>query len=301
MNNHNVCVRSVLAVATLATCCPVRAAVIPWGNSPEQIGIRSGPETETAGPLTFAVSPIGTLFVADSVNGQVKEFGPDGRFQRIVANECHPTSLAFDTEGNLLTLEGHSIAIVGKDGVALRKIQIPESVPLVEGYAQDVFAEGDLVGVADPDQRVHMFGIDDQKPAASRSVLRGRTAPGGGRAMTRILGPTEAAIMATGLTGSTDATAMARIAAGSGEKLGAVLYRGPAGASGLFVEVERIRGAGVGLSVCRVNGGSVTNSLDLPNDYHTTVYKKFEALPDGTVWQMRTTPDGVEFQRMELK
>ena len=36
------------------------------------------------------------------------------------------------------------------------------------------------------------------------------------------------------------------------------------------------------------------------NDYFTTVYRKFDVRPDGTVWQMRTTPDGVAFTRLEV-
>ena len=40
--------------------------------------------------------------------------------------------------------------------------------------------------------------------------------------------------------------------------------------------------------------------LELPNDYFTTVYRKFDVRPDGTVWQMRTTPDGVAFTRLEV-
>ena len=39
--------------------------------------------------------------------------------------------------------------------------------------------------------------------------------------------------------------------------------------------------------------GELLEAFSLPNDYFTTVYKKTEIAPDGSVFQMLTTPEGV--------
>jgi hypothetical protein len=45
--------------------------------------------------------------------------------------------------------------------------------------------------------------------------------------------------------------------------------------------------------------GDGAATVELPNSYFTTIYKKFE-VRDGQVYQMLTTPAGVEFSTRRL-
>ena len=87
------------------------------------------------------------------------------------------------------------------------------------------------------------------------------------------------------------------------------MYRGASGDGDLFVEIEELDAAGqVHLIVRRVGGsakgkdaGARLGQTELPNEYFTTIYKKFEVKSDGTVLQMRTCPDGVEFTTRKIE
>jgi hypothetical protein len=44
----------------------------------------------------------------------------------------------------------------------------------------------------------------------------------------------------------------------------------------------------------------VLSIQEIPNHYYTTVYKKTELAQDGSVYQMLTTPAGVEIWQWQL-
>ena len=76
------------------------------------------------------------------------------------------------------------------------------------------------------------------------------------------------------------------------------MFKGADDAGNLYVEVERIAGTKVGLQVHRYSiQGKRLAVFDMENRYFTTVYKKTEVTPDGSVYQMLTMPDGVRILR----
>ncbi|MCX7719361.1 MAG: hypothetical protein N2111_13305 [Candidatus Sumerlaeaceae bacterium] len=293
-----------LLVALLALASAVAGAfTVPWGTAPENLGLRTGPEIEPSGPLTFTVSPSGSIIVADSVNRCVKEFSSEGKYLRTLAVDVVPSSLTHDASGRLLMLEGRRVLTPGENGKVAEVLTVPESVPLVEGYGQDVLAENGRIGVNDPDEYVYLFDPKDPQPLEPAAVRLGRRAPGG-RAFTVIKGFNDASIrLAADSPAQTRASGRTLVlVAGSGPsgRLGVVAYRGADKSGANYVEVERISGRQVQLFVERY-GGDGKASIELPNNYFTTVYRKFEVQPDGSVWQMLTTPAGVEFTRREVK
>ena len=79
---------------------------------------------------------------------------------------------------------------------------------------------------------------------------------------------------------------------------GAVLFKGQDSSGRVYVEVERLKGARTELEVHRYTvGGERLAVISMPNNYFTTVYKKTEVTPDGSVYQMLTTPEGVQIHR----
>ncbi len=86
----------------------------------------------------------------------------------------------------------------------------------------------------------------------------------------------------------------------SASRMGVVVFRGTAGPGATPVwEAEELEPRAVRLTLRTATSSAPV--AELPNDYFTTVYRKFDLLPDGTLWQMRPTPAGVEFTRRSVK
>jgi hypothetical protein len=79
-----------------------------------------GPATEARLNAVFGltVDAAGNLFIADSVNGAVREVRPDGIISTVRSGLNFPIDVAVDSEGNLSIAEwnGYRVRKVGKDG-----------------------------------------------------------------------------------------------------------------------------------------------------------------------------------------
>jgi hypothetical protein len=76
---------------------------------------------------------------------------------------------------------------------------------------------------------------------------------------------------------------------------GAVLFKGQDLKGNLYVELERIIDNRAELEIhCYSPEGERLKVFNLPNNYFTTVYKKTEVTPNGTVYQILTIPEGVQ-------
>jgi hypothetical protein len=281
--------------------CAQSSFTVPWGDAPDRLGLVSQHEQERVGPLTFAVSPAGSIVVADTVHRQVKEWTPDGKYNRTLLDGVRPSSMAFDSRGNLLLLDGHQVLTVAPGGKIMKSIKLPGAVPLVEGYAQEVFEENGAIGVNDPDQLVYLFDPAESSPTTATTIARGRQTVPGKRAYTSVKsGVIAGAEEGEAKTGGREVTTVAMSPSGKdGRQMGAVVYRGLAGKAATRVfETEEIEPGGVRL-ILRAAPDNGIASIELQNSYFTTVYRKFDLLPDGVVWQMQTTDQGVVFTRIE--
>jgi hypothetical protein len=274
------------------------AFVIPWGDSPGQAGLVNQPEQERQGPLTFVISQAGNILLADTVHRQVCEYSPGGVFRKILISNVRPTSIALDSAGNILLLDGYTIQVYSNVGMLLHTIKIPDSVPLIEGYAQDVFEDEGLVAVNDPEEKVYSFSADNPAPAKPDRVSLGRTFSGGKRLFTKSAnsqGATLGIATEQGPSARSSAVSAASIKAPSSTSLGAVIARGESPDGGVFAEIEEIQAGRTHLKIHQIKNGADTAEAELPDNYFTTVYRKFVINPDAEYWQMRTTPSGVEF------
>jgi hypothetical protein len=302
------------AACEAATTSPLSSFLVPWGDRPEQLGLITGKEVENVGPLTFALSPQGELYVADTVHRQIKRWQPDGSFDGVVMEQVRPTAMRFDSRGLLLLLIGHRVEICSSTGQHIGDLLVPENVPLVEGYGQDVWAENGLICVNDPDENVYCFDPEkDLAPTTAPLILAGRPAGEGKRILVcrnaqgiqaRRLMAAKARMLAqeAAIRGAGEIVMSAHVAQRySGAHMGAVLFRGFLKRDDAFVfETEEIVGRDVHLVMKALRNGKITSSLDLPNRYFTTVYKKIALAPDESVWQMLPSADGVKFLRWEV-
>lgn len=290
-----------LIIAALLFCMAplAEAFTIEWGDGPARLGLINQPETERTGPLTFAVTPRHSLAVADTVHRELKEFADNGRYIRTIARDVRPSSIAFDADGNYLLLDDHTVEVRTPTGNLLRVLTVPGQVQLVEGYGQEVFAEDGMIGVNDPDENVFLFGADNDHPTKPTTVGKGRKSLGGDRVFTQRLGQQVTLQQHGSGNVAQKLEAVSAVSAINPEagarQPGAVIFRGASPSGALFAEVEECETTSTHLKAKRFEAGRIAADVELPNQYFTTVYRKFTVEPDGTIWQMQTTPSGVEF------
>lgn len=283
---------------------------IGWGDRPEQLGILQGEEMERVGPLTFAVAPDGEIYVADSVHRQVKRWQSDGTFAGVVLENVRPNAISFTENGALLLLTGYKIQVFTRGGQQLAEVTVPAPVPLVEGYGQDVWEEEGHICVNDPDERTYCFNPTDSTPTTAGAMMVGRQAGKGERVL---VAGGERGAHAHKLTVPEEWTRVhldkftpPKVACFFDPK--AVRRQSPARGGLLFkgvwekprryvFEMEEVGDRDVKLMIVSTSDGKSFARLELPNSYYTTVYKKTEVMANGDLWQMVTTPDGVEFVR----
>ena len=271
---------------------------LAWGDAPQELGLVNLPEQERQGPLTFCVMPGGSLVVADTIHGCLKEFAPDGKLLRVFGKDMRPTAITPRADGGLLALEGNEVRTLDSSGAVLNVLEVPASAGLVEGYAQDVFEEEGMTGVNSPDETVYLFKPQSAgaKPTTATAIRHGRAAGATGRAMTGLVGGRARPVVSDGKGAMLPAPVAVKAAAADTVAFGGVIFRGLVGKKMVW-ETEEITPNGVRLFL---RGESAKPLLEMNNAYFTTVYRKFDMRPDGAVWQMRTTPDGVEFTRHEV-
>jgi hypothetical protein len=165
-----------------------------------------------------------------------------------------------------------------------------------------------MIGVNDPDQQAYFFDSKSDRPTTAAATRWGRRIGPNQRVRTRMCDgvPVRAGFEekpSRVLTFPLESFYPVRAAQGSppGTRVGGVTCRGAVksdqGLSEIW-EVEQIEPGRVRLQLR--TGTADSPLLEVPNDYFTTVYKKVEVLPDGTVWQMLTTPQGVDFTRRSV-
>jgi hypothetical protein len=286
----------------------VTSFTVAWGNNPDQLGLQAGPEIERTGPLTFCVSPQGELYVADTIHRAIKRWQADGTFGGTVAQDVRPTAMAFDSEGRLLLLTGRQVTVATQGGQPVMEMTLPAALDILEGYGQDVFEENGAVCVNNPDDVVYCFPLDDPRPTTASRVMLGRRGQNGKRVFVRKDSaelyahelPAEAAAApaqaARSLQKGWRLADLGQLTRATGATIGGVVYKGfVPERNAHFFETEAVAGNKVRLLLRTVSSGGKSTARELPNDYYTTVYRKIEVLPDGSAWQMLTSPSGVQF------
>ena len=77
-------------------------------------------------PVRLAVGTEGTLYVADPRGGGVLEYTPAGRLVRVIGTGGSPAGVGVGADGTLLVSRGSYVAVLGRDGQELRRLQPPE-------------------------------------------------------------------------------------------------------------------------------------------------------------------------------
>lgn len=81
-------------------------AHVPWGSSPEAIGlVPESEEQEPQGPEAIAVDPLGRIYVLDGINYRIQQYSPEGRLLQRIPLQMTGHALCVTDEGNLYVLD----------------------------------------------------------------------------------------------------------------------------------------------------------------------------------------------------
>ena len=267
----------------------------PWGDGEGEIGLIDQPEMETCGPLSFCTDK-DSIFLLDSVHKKLIGVDAGGK-ARPVAGEVAGWSLCADGEGGAFVQTEDQIVHINSKGEKKGNFKINanaqrgKSLKLIQGYGNELFVDHQgQASLRTANQKIHKFagarGAKRHASSVPNSSLDFQ--------IKRMLG-NEVRIIGFQDDGESRVSVRVRI---DGGEAGAVLYKGMDNKGNLYVEVENIKDDKVFLEVHRyAQTGERLAVFELSNNYFTTVYKKTEVAPDGSIYQMLTTEDGVQILR----
>jgi len=268
---------------------------LPWGSGESDAGLSAAEEGATLGPSSFAIAPDGTIEVADAFHQRIVEF----RGGRLITNlalamspqtdvavgadsetyvasdyaigERRTRFTVLDAGGDLSsfrTVPGGILSQIGTDGTTAyaRMLPLAEWVPFPSG--------GSSASVADT----------------------GLPLPSGGMMLRSIVGNSVRLGVATGsaVTGAVELQ--------SGSQLGDLAFASPDGAGG-YVAVVRVVGSdGDQYEVAHVGADRSIDAFAVPSHQYAQPLPQaqFRLGPDGALYQMITSPDGMRIVRYAI-
>jgi hypothetical protein len=282
-----------------------------WGSGADQIGLQQGPELETVGPTNFALDSFGNIYLYDFVNERIAKYDSTGKLVTIIGSKLICSSFCVDDSGYLylLDVDNHLVRVYSATGKFNREIKIDASINLIEGYAQKIYIDAaqNLV-VNRVNQQVHPLATLSTTGLKSLSPIDQVKKWKEG-----YLGKADKYWhwMSWGNKHRADiniSDGIANHATGSisiktNDELGAVLYLGQDTAGSNYAEIERTDAKDIlHLEVWKYNAArKLVDTLEVPNDYFSTVYKKLELDNAGNIYQMQTKPEGVTLIKYSMQ
>ncbi len=269
---------------------------IPWGDASDEVGLVNEVEQEVRGPVSFATDGV-TVFLMDSVHQRIVAYDEAGQ-SRLVAQDVEAWAICADYDGGVLAQTDTHVVRFNKQGEKEGAFSLDNraSKPptLIEGYGNELFIDpAGTVCVRAVDQTVHK--ISGIKTASGFKAAFGETpSPSLNFEIKRVEG-NEVRLLGLDSDGKVIVSVSVLLDRGTP---GAVLFKGIDTKGNLYLEIESLQENEVGLEVHRYSpSGKRLACFKLSNDYFSTVYKKTELTPEGAVYQMLTTPEGVHIIR----
>jgi hypothetical protein len=286
---------------------PQKLIEVKWGVATEEFGLISGEEIETIGPLTFTVDENGNIYILDFVKKHIKKFNKEGIYLGNLGFNINGSAITVGKDGHIFILKNQKILEYSSSGESIKHHPITNEIKVVRGYGAKIKIdlEGNLY--VETAQKTYQIGriakegtmktVDEKTQLASEK--RGS------------IGVIQDNLFQT--EWRTKRKAVVKILNDNGEVLkeismstpdvfGAVLFLGQDEKLHIYVEVRRITTDGyTHLEVWKYDlEGNILSKIELPNDYYTsTVFKQIEIDKSGNIYQMFTTPEGVQIIKWE--
>ena len=278
-----------------------------WGTNEGEIGLINIPEMEHCGPLSFccreriyAFQNIGDVLILDNINRRVSGT-TEGKLSTIAKDVIGWTICPDGGEGFFI-FNGRETVQYDSSGVKKESFPIFSKAKIIEGYGTELqLTSGRTVEINDVSQKSLTIAKSDTASSAgfvaqmeAGKAVEGRQGkiPDSLRFKIKRISTKDIRILGEDYDGKILVSVPIKIDIGYA---GAVLFKGQDLKGNLYVELERIIDNHAELEIhCYSPKGERLKMFNLPNNYFTTVYKKTEVTPDGKVYQMLTTPEGVQ-------
>ncbi len=272
-----------------------------WGDSVDEVGLIKESEIEPGGPLSFCVAAK-NIILLDNVKNRVIT-NSDSKTIKTIMYNVRAWDITSDGGFGFFTIYENEISHFNQKGFEIDKFNISPKVKIIQGYGSNISILNNTgLIVNNVDQKSYSIASgsysqgfkqiinDPQKYTIGKNGVADNLSYSIKRLSgddIRILGSEEEGKNIVSIKINLD-----------GEKAGAVLFKGQDLSGNLYVEIEKIINNKANLEVHSYNkNGERLSVIKMPNNYYTTVYKKTEISPDGSVYQMLTTSDGVQIIR----
>ena len=267
-----------------------------WGAKPGTFGLFYPPDGEIIGPRTFAVADNGTILIFDTVKRNIKQFGTDGRFLRSIGKNLDGYALAWH-DGFLFLLDGDALHKFDENGLETGAYPISPSIGLHEGYGQWLrITRDDSLYVKSGRKAYQIFADVDENPypadlqaASERTGTPNRR----GNRWYRLVRQTDSQRLLE--IEDNKGKALREIVLETSDRFGRNYFLEEDDQENIYLEIQQIDDEDriqLDIWVFDKRGRRIA-SLSLPNRYYTNVFKKVLVDGRGTIYQMRTEPDGV--------
>jgi hypothetical protein len=281
---------------------------LPWGAGPGAMGLLQGPEIETVGPLSFEVNE-GKVYLLDSVYQDVKVFDLSTLALEKIGEKIVGSCLTIAPDKSVLVLKGNKVLKVSRLGAVQDTIDIAPEINLVAGYGQEVRVKADQsVAVNRFDGKEYKIagfeaGVLKKLPA-DRQLARGKAQRTQGAAAVvswDVRWVDRNTVRLTKYNAKDKAVESFDLK--TPDAFGGVQVKGVDQKGNVYIELERITADNyVHLEIRKISpSGKELATVELSNNYFTTVYKKTEVEAIGDIYQMLTTEDGVQMIRWAEK
>ena len=276
-----------------------KVALIPWGSDDSSLGLINLPEVELVGPTSFSLDKDGNIIICDVVNECIKKFDSKGKFVEVVAKDVFANHVAVDSKGDVFARLDKGAIDIYSNKKKVKNINIKSKVFLIEGYEQGISIssndDSDWLAVNDPKQNFYKVSELDgniQNAKVTDNVKKYFGKPEKDNIVYR---PKWVKPHYGFLERYTyDGEKLEPIEITTNDRLGSIVFKGKDDDGNLYVETERIKDRYAHLEMrVYTPSGELLKTIEFPNDYYTTIYRKTWVKPSGEIIQMQTLPEGV--------
>lgn len=272
---------------------------VEWGAKAGKFGLAIPDEGEIVGPRSFNTDDNGSIHIFDSIKKNIKVFNKEGVFQKSIGKDL-PGYSFFIYRGNYYFLDGENIYKYTLSGIPAETYPISPEITLYEGYAQwmRIDGYGDLYVRSKGKAYRILKGIGRENTALSEEEQIKSECSGT---------PNKSGTFWFTIAKENAKRFKLRIHAKNGsfvnefpieteDIFGSVIFLDQDEKGIIYLETKRIDANGVAhLEIRRYyRNGRLIQSIELPNSYYTTVYKKIIIDKKGCLYQLQTTPSGVK-------
>lgn len=278
-----------------------------WGPGSDEFGLIKGIEMETQGPLTFSLDRRGNIYIFDSVKNSIKKFSAEGTYLATLGSDTIGSAMAVDDEDHIFVLEVHKNKQIVHEyspaGDLIKNNEISKDLKLAEMIMID--DSGDLF--VNKDQKIYKIGAktkhSDNTEGSTLSLLDQKQ-----QLDTKKYGiPGTTKDKRFQVRGKNQREAVLRVLSNEGALLKEISIM-----PGSFLGQDDqglvyIQGGSTKEHACEVRSydleGNVAAVIEIPHCYdnYTTIQKILDLDNYGNIYQMLTTPNGVQLIKWQQK